>query len=89
MADALYRAPAAELVPEGIDRLAAAIGIDGDAFHACLADPRTARRIADDGALFDAIDGEGVPLVFIGDARFDGLQDAATLEGAVVRALSD
>jgi protein-disulfide isomerase len=87
MADALFRAPPLALTDEGDEALAAQLGLDAAAFHVCLADASTARRIATDGGEFDAIGGEGVPLLFVGRERLEGLQHEATLEAAIRRAL--
>jgi len=87
MADALFRALPITLTDEGEEALAAQLGLDAAAFHACLGDPATLRRIALDGGEFDAIGGEGVPLLFIGRERLEGLQDEATLDAALERAL--
>jgi protein-disulfide isomerase len=88
MAEALFRAPPQELTDEGDLKLATQLALDPEAFRACLGEPRTARRVDADGTEFDAIGGDGVPLLFIGRERLDGLQDAATLEAAIGRALA-
>jgi protein-disulfide isomerase len=88
MADALFRAPPSAMTDEGNGLLANELGLDGPAFRACLADARTAQRLAADTKEFDAIGGEGVPLVFVGRERFEGLQEEVTLD-ALARALGD
>jgi protein-disulfide isomerase len=87
MASALFHAQPAALTDEGTVALAEDLGLDGPAFGACLGDARTKARIAHDQADYEAAAGAGVPLVYIGRERFEGLQDQATLEAALARAL--
>src|SRR5262249_26591340 len=88
MAAALFHAPPTSLTDEGNEALAAQLGLDAASFHTCLGDAGTATRIALDGGEFDAVGGEGVPLLFVGRERLEGLQDEATLEAALQRALA-
>lgn len=87
MADALFRAAPSSLTPEGIEGLAADLGMDAAALHTCVAAPETTVRLAQDRADFDEIEGDGVPIVFVGTERLD-LLDEATVEAAVVRGLA-
>ena len=85
MADALFRA--SDLTPQGIEALATGLGMDGAALHTCIASPETTRRIKQDRADFDGIEGDGVPIVFVGAERLDGVPAEAEFEAAIVRAL--
>ena len=87
MADALFRAAPSSLTPEGIEGFAVDVGIDATALHTCVAASETTARLAQDRADFDEIEGDGVPIVFVGAERLDGVPDEATFEAAVVRAL--
>lgn len=90
MADALFKAPPEELTPEGCEKLAKDVGIDLDAFRACVRDPATMKRIDQDKEAFRAVKGHGLPTIWIDATRLDGSQDRATLEqtlGTAVRAL--
>lgn len=88
MADALFRAAPAALTPEGIEALATDVGMDAAALHRCVAASETTVRLAHDRADFDEIEGDGVPIVFVGTERLDGVPDEATFEAAVVRGLA-
>jgi protein-disulfide isomerase len=88
MADALFRAAPAALTPEGIEVLAADVGMDAAALHTCVAASETTVRLAQDRADFDEIEGDGVPIVYVGTERLDGVPDEATFEAAVVRGLA-
>ena len=85
MADALFRAT--DLTPQGIETLATGLGMEVGALHTCIASSETTLRIQQDRADFDAIEGDGVPIVFVGAERLDGVPDEAAFEAAIVRAL--
>lgn len=89
MAGLLVTAPVPHLGANGCEELAVELGLDIDRFRTCVTDPATAARVREDEALFDAVDGAGVPLVFVGARRFTGLQDEQTLETALVEALRE
>jgi protein-disulfide isomerase len=88
MADALFRAPVLELDAEGCAHIAERLGLDVARFSACVSDRTTARRIEQDERDFDAVGGTGVPLLYVGTERLDGMQDADTLEKSLDRALA-
>ncbi len=73
MADALFRAPLGSLTAQGTTRMAVAMGLDEQAFVKCLNDPGTDAVQVRDRALYDAIGGEGLPLLWIGYTRLEGL----------------
>lgn len=77
---------ASDLGSDACEEAAAALGVDRTAFRACLASSATAERIAEDIALFDAVDGDGVPLLYIGKTRLEGAQSTGSLRSAINRA---
>ena len=58
-------------------------GIDREAFERCTRDTSTEARIEKDTALFDEVNGDGVPLLFVGRARLEGAQTRDSLEEAL------
>jgi predicted DsbA family dithiol-disulfide isomerase len=80
-ARALFASP--DLSEVGCEELANERGVDRDRYQRCLSDPSTDARIEQDLAMFDAVRGDGVPLLFIGRARLEGSQSAAALASAL------
>jgi predicted DsbA family dithiol-disulfide isomerase len=62
--------------------------VDRDRYERCVHDSKTDERIDRDTALFDAVDGDGVPLLYVGHARLDGAQTRSSLETAIDDALA-
>jgi protein-disulfide isomerase len=62
--------------------------VDRDQYDRCVNDSRSDERIERDTALFDAVDGDGVPLLYVGRARLDGAQTRSSLETALDDALT-
>ena len=85
-ADALFVAD--DLSPAGCQEIAARFGLDRDAMRACMSSAETDARVERDTAAFASTGGEGVPLLFIGAARFEGAQPPETLEAAVDDAIA-
>ncbi len=73
------------LEPGDLVDLAAPLGAPREAFEACLSAPETSARIVSDIAEFDALRGEGVPLVFVNEVRFDGAAQAEEYRRAFSR----
>jgi uncharacterized membrane protein/predicted DsbA family dithiol-disulfide isomerase len=90
MADALFRAPVEDLTPAGCEKIANELGLDPDRYEACLLDAKTAERIAMDRQDFDrsAAKGDGLPLLWIGERKIMGAQDAETLRRALREAIA-
>jgi protein-disulfide isomerase len=90
MAEALFRAPIEELTSSGCERIAKELGLDPAQYGSCLADPKTAERIAVDRHDFDraAAKGDGLPLLWIGDQKIMGLKGAETLRRALDDAIA-
>lgn len=86
IADALYRAT--DLGEPGVAHAAEELGLSRGAVEACAAEPRTEARLESDRRAFEAVGGDGVPLVFIGKERFDGARPASELRAALDVALS-
>jgi protein-disulfide isomerase len=78
---ALMTAP--DLSEGACETMAEEHGISRDAMRRCLADASTDARIERDLALFDAVHGDGVPLLFIGRTRLEGAQTQSALEDAL------
>lgn len=57
--------------------------VDRELFDRCVHDSKTEERIDRDTAMFDAVDGDGVPLLYVGRARLDGSQTRSSLESAL------
>lgn len=86
MAHALVRAE--DISPEGCEKVAQDLGLDVEAFRACVKDPATDLRIEADTALFRASQGKGLPTLWIGGERLEGGQPKDALENALDRAIS-
>jgi predicted DsbA family dithiol-disulfide isomerase len=61
--------------------------VDRALFDRCTHDSTTEERIARDGAMFEALEGDGVPLLYVGRSRLDGAQTRSGLEPALDAAL--
>ena len=83
---ALYEAQ--DLSEAACEELAVERGVDPDKLRRCLADPATDARIEQDLAMFDAIEGDGVPLLYIGRSRLEGAQSRGSLEAAIDDAIA-
>jgi protein-disulfide isomerase len=87
MADALFKAPAEELTPEGCEKLAKENGLDVERFRACVRDPATVARIERDKEAFRAAKGHGLPTIWVDGARLEGAQEADTLASTIDAAI--
>ncbi len=83
---ALFESP--DLSEAACEELAVERGVDPDKLRRCLADPATDARIEEDIAMFDAVQGDGVPLLYVGRARLDGAQSRERLEAAIDDAIA-
>jgi protein-disulfide isomerase len=86
MDDALFAAGSARLDPGSCEDAAADAGVDRDAFRDCLRAPATDERLRRDLAAYMETSAGGVPLFFVGSARFEGAQDSSTWVDAFARA---
>ena len=83
---ALYEA--LDLSEAACEELAIERGVDRDKFRRCLSEPATDARIEADLAMFDAIKGDGVPLLYVGRTRLEGAQSRESLEAAIDAAIA-
>jgi predicted DsbA family dithiol-disulfide isomerase len=72
-----------DLSEAGVEALATERGIDANRFRRCVSDPTTDARLEQDLAMFEAVRGDGVPLLYVGRARLDGAQSSASLAAAL------
>lgn len=79
---------AQDLSEQACEDLAIERGVDRDKYQRCLADPATDARIEQDLAMFDAIKGDGVPLLYVGRTRLEGAQPRGSLEAAIDGAIA-
>jgi protein-disulfide isomerase len=77
-----------DLSEGAVEELATERGVDRDRFQRCVSDPTTEARVEQDLAMFDAVKGDGVPLLYVGRTRLEGAQSQATLETVVNDALA-
>ncbi|HVJ91570.1 MAG TPA: thioredoxin domain-containing protein [Labilithrix sp.] len=83
---ALFESP--DLSEAACEELAVERGVDRDRFQRCLSDARTDARLEHDLLAFDALRGDGVPLLYIDGRRFEGAQSGAALRAAIDDVLS-
>lgn len=76
-----------DLSEANCEALAIERGVDKARYQECLSSARTAARLDQDGAMFDAVKGTGVPLLYIGSTRLDGAQSASSLRAAIEESL--
>jgi uncharacterized membrane protein/protein-disulfide isomerase len=80
MAEALFLAP--DLEPEWCERIAASLGLSEPAFRACVAAPETDARLDADLAWVKAVSPRGLPVVWVQDRMFFGMQPIEALRAA-------
>lgn len=78
---------ASDLSEQACTEMAVEQRVDRDAYGRCTHDSKTEERIERDTAMFDALDGDGVPLLYVGRSRLDGAQTRSSLEAALDAAL--
>ena len=84
---ALYVSP--DLGEAACEELAVARGAERERFKRCVADPSTDARIDRDVAIYDAVHGDGVPILYVGRARLEGAQPSDILDAALDDAARD
>jgi protein-disulfide isomerase len=85
IADALYEAP--DLGDEACEQIALANGADRAAYEKCVVDPATEARIDSDTAMFRALGGSGVPMLYVDTTLLDGAQTRSALAAAIDAAM--
>ena len=88
VAEALFSVDTSNLTTDGCEKIAAAAGLDVEAFRACVKDPGTMVRVLSDKEEFRASGSKGLPTVWIGAERLDGASDRETIAAALDRALA-
>ncbi len=84
-AHALYAAT--DLSEAACEDLAIERGVDKAKYEDCLASPAVERRLTHDLETFDEVGGDGVPLMFIGHKRIEGMPPKSDIEDALHAAL--
>ncbi len=85
MAEALFRAE--DLTVEGCERLAREAGLDMEAYRACMASQRPEVSLERDMNAARGAGVSGLPTLWIGRERFEGLQTAEVVRASIDRAL--
>jgi hypothetical protein len=80
MAEALFLAP--DLAPQECERVATALGLSLPAFRACVAAPATDERLDAEVAWVRAACPQGLPVVWVQDRMFFGVQPVESLRWA-------
>jgi protein-disulfide isomerase/uncharacterized membrane protein len=88
MADLLVSSPTAELTEEGCTRLARRLQLDESRFRLCMQNPVTDARIEADRETFHASGGQGLPTLWIGDRKVEGMRGPEALKSALDVALA-
>jgi predicted DsbA family dithiol-disulfide isomerase len=89
MAAVLISAPPADLTDDGCTKMAVGVGLDENAFRTCLAAPETQKKIESDEADFKAVNGHGLPMIWIGKDLVEGAQGPDRLREAMDKAVSE
>lgn len=71
------------------ESLAVKLGANPDLYRDCLGASSTRERLERDEGLYDSIEGDGVPILFIGKTRLDGQQSPRALLAAIDRAMNE
>ncbi|WP_394833277.1 thioredoxin domain-containing protein [Pendulispora rubella] len=87
MASALFQTE--DLTAAGCEKLALSLGLDLGAYRSCIGDPKVDERIQKETAEFRASKSRGLPTIYIGEHKLEGMQGAAELESTMARALAD
>lgn len=85
VAEALFTA--ADLTPDGCARVAQQAGLDMDLYRSCLASQRPDAALERDRNDARAANVSGLPTLWIGRERFEGLQTAEAVRASIDRAL--
>lgn len=86
MVDALLEAK--DRSPEGCEAIATSVGLDLDAYRACVEAPETTARMQAEKAAGLAAKLLFLPTLFVGHERFDGNVSAPVLRASIERALA-
>lgn len=86
MADRLFRVETDQLTAEGTEAIARELGLNMGEYRSCVAAERTTSHIASDRNAAGECAVSGLPTMFIGHDRFDGLVDEDALVASIERA---
>jgi uncharacterized membrane protein/protein-disulfide isomerase len=75
-----------DLSPQGLETSAVQLGIDPEAFHACMSSASTRQRLEQDEACANAARIQALPTFFVGTERLQGFQRDDTVLAALERA---
>jgi uncharacterized membrane protein/2-hydroxychromene-2-carboxylate isomerase len=84
MAQLLFAADS--LTPQACEEIASSLGLAMDKYRACVTDRATEERLDADAAWVRAASPRGLPVVWVQDRMFFGVQPFAALRGAVAEA---
>ena len=87
MSNALLTTDVENLTPDGCEKLASGLGLQSEAYLACVQDPSTQSKIDADIEEFHAAKGAGLPTIWVNDTPLFGEQTQETLEQTVQTAL--
>jgi protein-disulfide isomerase len=86
MAEKLFTAE--DLSAAGCEAIAESLGLDREAFRACVKDPAIDERIKEETAAFRSTGSRGLPTIWIDSQVFEGAQEPEVLEQAMHRAIA-
>lgn len=86
-AQALFSTPVEQLTGDGCETLAKSMGMDADKYRDCVRSARIEDRLKADTDTFKAVQGHGLPTIWVHDEELKGEQSTEELEDAVTRAL--
>lgn len=86
LADMLFRSE--DLSPAGCERLASQLGIDMARYRTCLDSSETSNRLRTDREDATGSTVQGLPTMFVGRERFEGVVSADALRASIERALT-
>jgi len=87
MADRLFGA--GSLRPQDCEEIAVSLGLDRDEFRRCVSSERVAKRLQADKAAAAAAGIRGLPTLWIGTERFEGVQSDVAMRASIDRALRE
>jgi len=89
MDDALFSAGSSRLDPGSLEEAGAYAGVDREKLADCMRGHDPDARLKADLEVYMQSGASGVPLHFIGNARFEGAQDATTFQDAFATAAAE
>lgn len=87
MTKALLSTDVENLTPDGCKKLASDLGLQPEAYSACVQDPSTQSKIDADIEEFHAAKGAGLPTIWVNDTPLFGEQTQETLQSTIQSAI--